>query len=109
MGYAPFCPIFHYFFLHHSVESQTITVFGSLEKRVLFFLSHCYSRGLTPSSERNSSNTSNNSRVGENLDIQIGDTVSLCKHGRNETGTLVFNDRLQQFGVVMQQVNEEVG
>lgn len=34
--------------------------------------------------------------------------VSLSKQGKNETGALVFNDRLQQFGVVMQQMSEEV-
>ena len=63
-------------------------------------------RGLAPSTERNSTKSSNQSRFGENNEIKIGDLVT-PKLEKNEMGCLVFNNVLHKFGIVDQHVLEE--
>lgn len=57
--------------------------------------------GLAPSSERNLNVKPSQYNSHANTEILVGDTVSLSKQDKNETGALVFNNITSQFGVVL--------
>jgi len=61
---------------------------------------------LAPSTERNTTKSTNKSRQVENSEIAVGDLVT-PKLDKNEMGCLVFNNASQEFGIVMHYVQKD--